>query len=616
MGIEKFFNSIKKTYGDKIISEFNNNSFPIKYFLIDFNSIIHNISSTISNSIIYLYHTYLISNTYPAVFNIQKNNINKHLKNLSTNDTFILESYIVLSDQMTDQEFDTESKYLVSIDFKEIILDTINESFFRLLIIEENLDKLIIHKVSLYINELIKSFPSLELLYLAIDGVPLYAKIIEQKKRRFIGFLYDSFKNQLLEQYKKDLDIDGSLSSLKSDIYYNHYKFEKVINRFRFNKSKISPATKFMSQLEEYIQKYLNNHNKRINIELDSYSNAGEGEKKIVFKIHELNKLNKYDFMIYSPDADVILLMLLESENNMIKIMRYDQQLSKLDIIDVNALKKIIFEYLNVAKDDHNIIKDIVMLFTILGNDFLPRLEIINTNKHIKTILSSYVQLKLVDQNIFNKTGIDWKLLKQFFINLKHNIHRVDSVKYKREWKLDPDQIVNSNAIPYYQHLFNVENPENSDNPENPDMIDEDINKITNKYLQGYEWLTKYYLDHELKYNFYYYNYKYRPTINQIIHNINLSKIENLDKTIREHYFDPAKQLIFITPYDVSNIIDPKYLTDELKKLNEKYNELFNKPYDNITNIYDYIDCKNAFYLSKCEINNFETKDSLKLLLH
>ena len=58
MGIEKFFNSIKKSYGDKIIKKLDLSNttliLPQKYFYVDFNSIIHNISQSITNSIVSL----------------------------------------------------------------------------------------------------------------------------------------------------------------------------------------------------------------------------------------------------------------------------------------------------------------------------------------------------------------------------------------------------------------------------------------------------------------------------------------------------------------------------------------------------------------------------------
>ena len=45
MGIEKFFNTLKYSYKTKIITKFEPKTiYPSKFLLIDFNSIIHNIS--------------------------------------------------------------------------------------------------------------------------------------------------------------------------------------------------------------------------------------------------------------------------------------------------------------------------------------------------------------------------------------------------------------------------------------------------------------------------------------------------------------------------------------------------------------------------------------------
>ena len=663
MGIEKFFNNLKSIYGNKIITELNDDNIlshlPTKYLLIDFNSVIHNVSQNISSSLRYLYHIYLISNTNPSI--LTEKNINFHINNIKTIDNFILESKIVLPDQATETEAtttttttttatesDTNSKFEISINFKDINLEMISEPLFRLIVKDDNLDKLVIQKVSEYVYDLLKYFPKLELLYLAIDGVPLFGKMIEQKKRRTIGYLFEETMKEILELYKKELNVDGSLSTNKSDVYYNHYQFELTTMNFRFLKSKISPGTNFMRLLEENIMIYLAKVSDKLKIVLDSYNNPGEGEKKIVFKIHEFKNS---DIMVYSPDADVILLMLLEIHDNNIKIMRYDQQSFKIEIIDISKLKDQIIEsiyYLlslsNCSKkiDSKNIIKDVVMLFTIFGNDFLPKLYKSKLTIHYKNLMASYAELIYVNSDfryIFTNLNnsehiINWKYLKEFFI-IKNEMDNKSNKKYpykkyRREWKLEPDQIINSNAIPYYKHKFNIENITNTYEPSITEDIDisiEEIYKSTDKYLQGLVWLTKYYLDHELKYNNYYYNLKYVPTLNQIIYNLKnielLQKdLENLDSYIipNNRYFNPIKQLMFITPYDVSDIIDKKYLTDELQKFIVEYNLLYNKPFNiviknNKANIYDYLDCKDAFYLSKCEINNLDIDDAKNYLL-
>jgi len=84
----------------------------------------------------------------------------------------------------------------------------------------KNLDKLIIHKVSEYVKKLTDYFPNLQLLYMAIDGVPLFAKMIEQKKRRTIGFFVEEVNRKILELYRTELDIDPNINNT-NEINYN-----------------------------------------------------------------------------------------------------------------------------------------------------------------------------------------------------------------------------------------------------------------------------------------------------------------------------------------------------------------------------------------------------------
>jgi 5'-3' exonuclease len=637
MGIAKFFNSIKKSYGAKIITTINNNTYlPNKYFLIDFNSIIHNISQSITSSIIFLYHMYLISILRPDIFNNNKSIILHHLMNISTNESLILNAEINLPDIKTD---DINDKYMKSIDFRTISIEDIDESFFRLLN-EKNLDSLIIHKVASYISQLINYFPNLLYIYLAVDGVPMYSKMVEQKKRRFMSMIQGNIRSSLLELYKNELNVEPNKDK---NIYYNHYEFEKKIINFKFNKGKISPGTSFMTELESYLDVYLNNNHKNIIIIIDSYTSPGEGEKKIVFKIHQLyeqynNQLS--EIMVYSPDADVILLMLMELDKCNIQIMRYDQQLNHIDIINITRLKSIIINYLHYntfyIDIQHNIIKDIVMLFTILGNDFLPKLELINTNKHIHYIIDAY---KSLNQNIKSTDeykyifihNINWLYLKKFFIILYHNISSNEqATRRSLHWFLNPNQIINTNAIHYYRHIFNIENLTNIYDPNNPHnkniahtteiLSDKEVDKCVIKYLQGFVWLTKYYLDHDIRYKFFYYKYK-KLSIPHIISNLEKfitnknytnKLITDLNKTIISDadYFIPIEQLIFISPYNVSNIIDRKYIhNNKIKKLIDKYDLTYNIKIEFISknhkiNIFDYFECDDVMYLTKCELKH------------
>ena len=625
MGIEKFFNSIKKSYGDKIISKIEPKTYySSKFFLLDFNSIIHNISQSVSNSLCYLYHISLVANIKSDIYQTNHKQIQSNINNLITD--FILESNINIPEQ---QSSDQQTYYNTQIDFSKLTIDNLDRAFFNIIMTNDNLDKLIIHIVSSYVRSLIDYMPNLQLLYMAIDGVPLYSKMIEQKKRRTITYILEESKSKVLEHYKTELDIDPNINNKDVDIYYNHYEFELKIRRLKFNKNKISPATKFMSDLEIYIQNYLNNKiDQKIKIILDSFKNMGEGEKKIVYKIHELSttrQLLETDLItVYSPDADVILLMLMELDKAQIQIMRYDQQQNQLDMININELRMIIIEYMRYQNKpqniQHKIILDIIMLFTLLGNDFLPKIENINTNRHIKNIFDSYIRLNINDRFIFD-LDIDWCKLRDFFINLNKTINPIKNEFYRRSknWSLLPDQVLNQNAISYYMHIFNIDNLSNTYEPGSATIIDYSnilIERISRKYLQGIIWLRKYYLEHNFNYKLFYYRYDIAPTLKQLIKTINqiinnnklLEKILlNLEKTIPKQYFTPQTQLIYITSIDVLDIIDDKYLTEQFKSKIITYNDKYNKELNiNIINdrinIFDYLDCTNAIFLSKCNI--------------
>ena len=566
MGIEKFFNSIKKTYGSKIINKLESNTyFQSKYLLLDFNSIIHNISQSISYSLIYLNHIFLISNVKSNILHDFKEIIEYHIQFLKTD--YIIELNINLPDQSTISDYNDSSKYIKNINFNELNINDIDESFFRVFQDQNILDNYIIHKVTMYVISLIKYLPKLELIYIAIDGVPSYGKMLEQKKRRIIGYILEKIRDSLLEFYKSDLNIEPNINNLQNEIYYNHYEFESKIKKFKFNKNKISPGTQFMTNLETYLSKTLKKHN-NILIEIDSNENRLEGEKKIVFKIHQLHKdnmINKNEeIIVYSPDADVILLMLMELDKSLIKIFRYDQGTSNIDIIDINQLKKVIIDYMmysNLGNElQMNIIKDIVMIFTILGNDFLPRIETINTSRDIKNILNSYQELnqriesdkdfKLIYRSDnLNNYQLDFETLTQFFINLKSNIKEYERYKRSKEWNLQPDQIININAIPFYRHIFNIENLANIYDTSNDIILPVNnklINLICRKYLVGFIWLGNYYLNHNIDYEFFYYKYNNypTPTINQLIYNLKIINknpkmlYRNLEKSLSNSYFN------------------------------------------------------------------------------
>ncbi len=247
-------------------------------------------------------------------------------------------------------------------------------------ITKEEFETKLIENVGKYIEDLIdNNLDKIKLLTITIcvDGVPTMSKIYEQKKRRYMG------------------EILSKMNSMPST--------------FSWSRNNISPGTDFMNNLMEYLNssifeekiKKLCVNLKHLNV--SDINQMGEGEIKIMHYIDVLIKKQDYKrdkIVVYSPDSDVIILLLLKSIENLdIFMLRYDQQLSTeaqpiYSLIDINHFKNILFEIIQskVEKrlDIKNIIRDLVYLLTVFGDDFLPKLETLRVNTDIKLILEHY----------------------------------------------------------------------------------------------------------------------------------------------------------------------------------------------------------------------------------
>lgn len=368
MGIERFFRSIEQNN----ITNFQDN-FTYKlekiiktdYLLIDFNSIIHITSSQIVSDLNFILYN-LIKKT-PNKIKLQK----------------LFEEYVVRED----------------IDINSF------KSYFTI----DKINKLIINKTEKYLMNMVTNFinsEQLKHLFIAADGVANKSKILEQRKRRYMGTIINSVKEKLFEIHKKDI--------FKVD--KNRYLFE--INKISWNKIYITPGTLFIEQLNDR----LNGDQFKENLQiicpnLQSYlfsdsSEIGEGEKKIVDylrNLHHSNDLeNNYFFTIYSPDSDVSLLGLLlntyhpfyKNQFNNLNLIRFNQQANNYDIVDIDILSKNIFNYVNSnievklsLEQKDMVINDIVFILTIFGNDFLPKIVSFNVKYDFDRIIDKYCKM-------------------------------------------------------------------------------------------------------------------------------------------------------------------------------------------------------------------------------
>lgn len=558
MGIEQLFSSIEENNITNLDTHFTYKlakKLETDYLLIDFNSIAHITTSTVLADINYLLYQ-IIKNTYRENIKFKK----------------------LISD------------YGLALNTDEITISDLKN------IIDPDINNIMLSKIQEYLENILTNFidnNKLEYLYIGIDGVPTKSKILEQKKRRYLGLFIQELKKKILDKYSQELDKP-------------RYLFET--NKFFWSKLNISPGTNFMVKLDNFLKSDFKKNIKKICPNLKSYiysdiSEIGEGEKKIVdfLKLIKIKKLDK--FVIYSPDSDMTLLGLLLNISNL-KILRYNSQLNNYDVINLDNLSNNLFNYIqkntkyNLEK--YNIIQDLVLILTILGNDFVPKIESINIKLDFDIIINKYIEylstnkyIINIQQNtkIINQTNFIG-FLKILAINEGGNLQKIYISNHYQNYNklkkiLGANNSGNFNKI-MVEFLAGIRklnsNIRNNilDYKYNPDFLDK-LKKITwfnqNKYFENNSEFLENYINYyktnnrfpQIRIRF----KKYSDSVNSEYHRQILEK--SLD------YLDPNLK---ITNYDTEIYKLDNMLDEYSKKLNSGALEL---GYTNINQNYIFI---------------------------
>ncbi|ADO67071.1 putative 5'-3' exoribonuclease [Cafeteria roenbergensis virus] len=281
----------------------------------------------------------------------------------------------------------------------------------------------------------------LDTIYIAIDGVPSFGKLREQQKRRYMGSL------------------------LKST--------------HKWNKSNITPGTKFMKHLNNYLKQVLKKLQTEFSIKNIIFSDSnepGEGETKIVNYLRTL-KLSKSNIpiLIFSPDSDMVLLNLLIKPEFVVSLLRFNQQESNLKVLDnktnvyeimtMKNFRNYLVNYIETKTykklEERKIIRDIILVFNCFGNDFLPKIISINLKHDFLQVIDLYAISLIKNNNYLIESGqINWNNLKVIFkllenkeydnLKLEHlrfKYHNFDNVLYNNFY-------INTNT--FKDHLANI----------------------------------------------------------------------------------------------------------------------------------------------------------------
>jgi 5'-3' exonuclease len=393
---------------------------------------------------------------------------------------------------------------------------------------EEKLFRNLWNKILSY-NEIYKP----EQMLICADGVAPIAKIIQQRKRRYLT------------------------------IYKN--KIDKIDSKWDTNA--ISAGTTFMNNLDDFIT----NENK--SFIFDGSKNQGEGEHKI---FHYLKTLDfKKGVIINGLDADLIILSLLSNINN-IYLMRENND--EITYLDINELKKSLLEELKIiwkSLNDNEIIESYCVMCSILGNDFIPNIITLNMkNKGLTKIIE--FTTKAIENN--GSLVIDGKInkdcLKEIFFQISINedtniFEEVSNViqKKPRDFTLNSQEygiknkdkllndIYNNNKkwrSYYYKELFDINILHDSSM----------ISLIIKNYITGIYWTYNYYKGFDLDYEWYY-PFNYSPTSKDIYNYLNVNNFNEITKN--GSFLNSKIQLFLILPIQSHHLLD-----DKLKNLTKK----------------------------------------------
>jgi len=441
--------------------------------------------------------------------------------------------------------------------------------------------------------------------YIALDGPAPRAKMVQQRSRRYKGYIDKIYMQDAKKKYK---------------IASDEVEWDRSAN--------ISPGTEFMEVLSNRLieimkVKGFSIHNPKMKVFLSNSNVPGEGEHKFLPVIRDMRKkegTKNLKIYMYGKDADLFVLAISTHKNNINVIREVDLQTSEMKLlyesyellqINVDNLRNafnhdLTRNFKNHSFDKIRILNDYMFLTFLVGNDFVVSMPFLKIKKDgLQILIAIYHEIKnnhngyLVNYNpdeeaspiinlnffkelIFEMSKKEDHLMKrqQNEIN-KHMKGYKDSRRMDEESRLTPYQILQNR----YTHLevCNQDHPlyskyfkefQKIDYSKNYELWKEEyynfyynINKKNEEeYLKVRIDIVKNYLE-SIMFNLNYYfqgcpawkwHYKYRtsPLLSDIYYVLENSIINMNDiKFEKNEPYTPFQQLMLIFPPQMDHLL-------------------------------------------------------------
>jgi 5'-3' exonuclease len=439
-------------------------------------------------------------------------------------------------------------------------------------------ETLIINEVIIKIDYYIRLIQPTNSVFIAFDGVAPFAKMDQQRTRRYKTLF---------------------LSTVQPTVG-------------KWNTSAITPGTAFMTKLCNRINNEFINSEKKYNTKqviVSCSDEPGEGEHKLYNNIRTHLKLDD-SIAVYGLDSDLIMLSIFHLKYcQNIYVFREAPEFLKSSIpvdtngdknaphfLDINHLSLRIHNDMGCKFKDSHRTFDYVFLCFFLGNDFLPHFPAMNIRTHGITALLDIYRLCIgnhADRFLISKSmKIQWNnvsifvneiakrehefLINEYFVRNKNGkrtylettpeekeavLNNAPIIYRADEFYICPDE-------PYWETRYYTTLFHSKREPDN-------IKTICMNYLEGLEWVFKYYTEGcpDWKWK---YNYHYPPLFVDLVKYIPNREVD-LILSNNSTAFNPIIQLSYVLPMSNLHLLQSTKLEQFIK---ENHADLYPEKYD------------------------------------
>lgn len=440
----------------------------------------------------------------------------------------------------------------------------------------EAIEREILQKTSNQIQYYIEQIKPKSMVYIAFDGVAPFAKMEQQKNRRYRSW----YESTLLSQF------DPSTHTT-------------------FSSTAFTPGTDFMKKLSNHMKQTFTGKEIKEKLRLKEIivatpDQAGEGEHKLYEHLRKHPTDDSQTVAVYGLDADLIMLSLFHLNvcpnlyivreapafiHVLINEDKNDIHAEEPLFLDVAKLGRCIASEMDCPHPDPHRMYDYVFMCFLLGNDFLPHFPALNIRTHgMQRLMDVYREIIGSHQNRYLVTKtmtIQWREVHRFMQQLgkreKEFIKQEYQVRKKWDGKtvdMYPKTTTKEKQTLIEQMPVLFRGKEKFINPYEEGWEDRYYHTLfpdttaTRKaicmnYLEGLEWVFKYYtkgcMDWRWKYH-----YHYPPLLQDLMQYMPFGNITFFKKTVSKP-LRPITQLAYILPPNLHESLLPHHVCEELQ---------------------------------------------------